>query len=392
SGHLGGLWWLCLEAPQFLDRNVAAHQMTWPDLDEGRLFLVADRANWPVAAGVEDAARWWRSGAGDLTGELDARPPAAIDGRHRRKQGLGIGVVRTVEDDLGWPHFHQPAEIEHGDAVGDVAHDTQVVGDEQIGDPALDLKVDQEVEDRGLNRDVERGGGLVAHDQARFAGERASDGNPLLEAAGELVRPNREIALGQADRAGEHEQPLLGRGSRDAGQLLERSAEDAPNGMAAVQRRVGILEDDLQLANVRLGPPRERGREDMGIELHRASGGGEEAEDGPGEGRLAAAGLADGSQSLPRPGRRGDGLERVDPAPILLDGFVTSLAATQGCRRTAAQAGLPRPGWCRPGQVLRPLVEVAAARVIFRDLIQRRLRRTANVLSQPAPGREDARP
>src|SRR6202022_4235043 len=95
-----------------------------------------------VAAGVEDAARRWGGGARDLAGELDSSPPAAVDRRYRGKQGFGIWMVRAVEDDLGGPELHQPAKIEHGDAVGDVAHDAQVMGDEEIRDPSLDLELD----------------------------------------------------------------------------------------------------------------------------------------------------------------------------------------------------------------------------------------------------------
>ena len=54
--------------------------------------------------------------------------------RHGGEQRLGIGMVGPVEDALRGPDLHQPAEIEHGDAVGEIAHDAEIVGDEDIAD------------------------------------------------------------------------------------------------------------------------------------------------------------------------------------------------------------------------------------------------------------------
>ena len=46
----------------------------------------------------------------------------------------------------------------------------------------------EHVEDRRLDRDVERARRFVAHDDARVTGEGAGDGDALLETAGELAR------------------------------------------------------------------------------------------------------------------------------------------------------------------------------------------------------------
>ena len=45
--------------------------------------------------------------------------------------------------------------------------------DEQVGDPALGLQLDEQVEDRGLHGDVQRRRWLVADHQLGLAGERA---------------------------------------------------------------------------------------------------------------------------------------------------------------------------------------------------------------------------
>jgi hypothetical protein len=48
-----------------------------------------------------------------------------------------------------------------------VAHDVEVVGDEDVGEPELALQVLEEVEDLRLDGDVERGDRLVADDELR---------------------------------------------------------------------------------------------------------------------------------------------------------------------------------------------------------------------------------
>ena len=110
------------------------------------------------------------------------------------------GMVRPAEDGLRAPELHQPAEVEHGDAVGEVADDAEVVRDEEVGDAALRLQLDEQVEDRRLHRHVERRGRLVADDELRVAGERPRDRDALLEPAGKLRRPRRDVALCEPHR------------------------------------------------------------------------------------------------------------------------------------------------------------------------------------------------
>ena len=72
-----------------------------------------------------------------------------------RQQRLRVRVHRLVVEELSGPDLHHLAEVHHGDHVGDVAHDRQVVGDEQIRQPESGLQVLQQVHDAGLNADVE---------------------------------------------------------------------------------------------------------------------------------------------------------------------------------------------------------------------------------------------
>ena len=53
--------------------------------------------------------------------------------------------------------------------------------------PICSRRSAQQVDDRGLHRDVERGGDLVADEQRRLGGERAGDRDPLALAARQLI-------------------------------------------------------------------------------------------------------------------------------------------------------------------------------------------------------------
>ena len=113
--------------------------------------------------------------SGSATGTADISAPV-YGMRGWRVELVGVGQL----DDL--------AEVHHRDAVAHVAHDGEVVGDEDQRQPELALQVAQQVEDLRLDRHVERGDRLVGDDQLRLERERARDADALALAAGELVR------------------------------------------------------------------------------------------------------------------------------------------------------------------------------------------------------------
>ena len=90
-------------------------------------------------------------------------------------------------------------EVHDDHAVAQVLDGRQVVGDEQAGEPQLLLQVAQQVEDRGLDRDVERGDRLVGHEQAGAQRERAGQPDALALAAGQLVGQPVAQLVAQAD-------------------------------------------------------------------------------------------------------------------------------------------------------------------------------------------------
>src|SRR5919108_1138332 len=82
----------------------------------------------------------------------------------------------------------EAASRHHGDSVGHVINDGQIVRDEEISELELALKVLEKIEDLGLHRNVECGHGLVANHHIRIESKRACNTNSLPLAARKAVR------------------------------------------------------------------------------------------------------------------------------------------------------------------------------------------------------------
>ena len=67
----------------------------------------------------------------------------------------------------------------HGDPVGDVLDDREVVRDEQVREVELALQVFEQVEHLGADRDVEGAHGLVKDDELGIERERTGDADAL---------------------------------------------------------------------------------------------------------------------------------------------------------------------------------------------------------------------
>jgi hypothetical protein len=113
-------------------------------------------------------------------------------------------MVGAFENCFGGPVFDDLAEVHHRDAVGDVAHHRQVVGDEHVADLQLLLQLVEQVEHLGLDRQVERGDGLVADDDVGVQCQGTGDADTLPLPAGELLR---KLVGGLGPQAHQLQQP-----------------------------------------------------------------------------------------------------------------------------------------------------------------------------------------
>ena len=222
---------------------------------------------------------------------------------------------RVAAELIAFRELDHLAEIHDADAVGDVAHNADIVCDEQIGQVLFTLQILQHVDDLRLDRHVQRRDRLVTDDELRLHRQGTRDADALLLAAGKLVRKAVGVLGVQADFIQQLVDPLPPfRLPLKQAMDIQGFADDLADRHARVERRRGILKDDLHLA-----PVRQHLHSDVLFAvIDRRSviddppaGGLVQADNGSSEGGLAAAGLADDAKRLApvdEKGHRFDGL------------------------------------------------------------------------------------
>ena len=81
--------------------------------------------------------------------------------RHGVEKRPCIRMLRIGEDRFARTRFDDLPLLHHGNTIADIADDGEVVADEEAGQAELALGVLEQVQDLGLDRDVERRGRLV---------------------------------------------------------------------------------------------------------------------------------------------------------------------------------------------------------------------------------------
>ena len=110
--------------------------------------------------------------------------------------------------------------------------------------PSLCAQVLEELQDLGLDHDVERGRRLVADDDGRVAGERHRDHRPLAHPARQLVRIRVAALPRDADQLEQLAGALAGRLRRLAEALLDRLGDLVADAADRVERVHRALEHD----------------------------------------------------------------------------------------------------------------------------------------------------
>ncbi len=253
------------------------------------------------AAGAEAAAGGRIDRVGRIAGDRRAiHAPVGIHGGRRGKQRLRVGMLGRLRQRVGGAHLHHLTQVHDQHATADVLDHVQVVRDEHVGERALQLQLEQEIEHLGLHGLVERGDRLVEHQQLGIEHQRARDVDALALAAAQLVRvPATVETRVEPDAPQQRAGALAGLGARAT---VHEQAEGHRilDGQARVERRVGILEDQLHVAAQALharrpGGPHILAGEDQGPRIRL-----DQSENQPGQCRFPAAGLADDTQRLAR--------------------------------------------------------------------------------------------
>ena len=208
-------------------------------------------------------------------------------------------MERVAEKLQGRRRLHDLPEVHDRDAVADVLHHRQVVGDEKIGELHGLLEFLQQVQYLGLDGYVKGGDGLVADDEARRQGERPGDAHPLASAPVELVGVFVEEPGAQAHFLHEGVHHFLPLPLRAHAEDLQGLADGLPDALSRVEGGEGVLKDDLHfLPHVVEGLFVRRG--DVTAAVEDPSGRGlDEPYEEPSRGGLAAARLAHETEGLP---------------------------------------------------------------------------------------------
>ena len=164
----------------------------------------------------------------------------AFHGGYGPHQPTSVRMRRAREQLACLADLDQPAGVQNRDMVGDLGHHGQVVADVDGGHLVSTAQPAYGVQDAALRGDVQAGRRLVQHDQSRPAGEGHGQGNPLLLAAGNLVRVRGEDRAGilQA-RLGHHLREPVGVAAVDGEDLAQLGADLQHR----VQRAARILRD-----------------------------------------------------------------------------------------------------------------------------------------------------
>jgi hypothetical protein len=301
--------------------------------------------------------------------------------RHRREQLLRVRVLRRLEDLAHRAALDDAAALHHDDVGRQVGDDAHVVRDDD--DRAVEALVElpQQVEDLGLDRHVERRGGLVGDQHVRVARQRLGDHGALALAAGELVRVGVErlLRVRHLDELQQLERAHLG-GRRDDRLVNPQGLHDLEaHRVHGVERRHGLLEDHGDVVAAGLPEGRLVGSDHLdALELGTppdAAVLGQQAQQRHGADALARAGLADDREHLARvdlvvdvdgrgdplvadpevdaeAGDLEDGDDGVRPVHVSAHAAASWLLGTRGTRGVRAGRGTMRP-WISPSSSAR---------------------------------------
>ncbi len=192
--------------------------------------------------------------------------------------------------------------------------------------PSCVLEPLDQGQDLGLDRDVERRGGLVGDQELRVVDQRHRDHRPLAHPAGELVRVlvHAALRIGDPDQPQQLDRPPPGRLLGDVLVSEDRLEDLLADLVERVERGQGVLEDHRDLVAAHAAQL-------LGVELvqvlaleHDAAGDlgvrrPGQAEDGHVGDALAAARLADDAERLALLDRERDAVHGLDHAVVGLE-------------------------------------------------------------------------
>ena len=96
--------------------------------------------------------------------------PVRIDIRHGGKKVCGVGLLRAGKDAVRRALLDDLPAIHDDDAFAEIAHDRQIMGDEEKREVHSLLELGEKIDDLLLDRHIERGHALIRNQVADFDG------------------------------------------------------------------------------------------------------------------------------------------------------------------------------------------------------------------------------
>ena len=155
----------------------------------------------------------------------------------------------TCEHVLDGAVLDDPAVGHDTHPIRDLAHDREIMGDQQHGHAEALLQVLEQLQDLRLDGDIERGGRFVGDQQVGLVGERHGDHHALALAAGQLMGVGAQALLGllQAHQVQQFESAGARLRLAHAPMQHQRLADLPVDGVQRIERRHRLLEDDADL-------------------------------------------------------------------------------------------------------------------------------------------------
>ena len=236
----------------------------------------------------------------------------------RPQEPAGVGMRRGVKDVAPGSPFYDAPAVHDEHPVGHARDHPQVVGDQDDRRAELPLKLLHQVQDLGLDGDVQGRRRFVGDQQVGMAHQRHGDHDALPLPAAELVRVLADTVLRGLDaHAAQHlERALPPLGGRAASVAPKRFLELIADGEHGVQARHGVLKDHGDAPSPQVGHPpfgdlRQLGPVEDDAPAHDAPGSPEQAQQRQHGHALAAPGLADDPQHLAPPQLEGHPADRL---------------------------------------------------------------------------------
>ena len=162
--------------------------------------------------------------------------------RHGSNELLRIAMLRVIEHSFDRSLLDNAAFAHHRDAVGDLGHDTEIMGDKKDCGALATLEIADEFKDLRLCRHIERGCRLIRDQNLGVERKRHGNHGALALPSGEFMRIGAGTTRWQSH---------LGEQLRDAGIDVRRGlvqsdglGELLADGLHGVESVQGSLEDD----------------------------------------------------------------------------------------------------------------------------------------------------